>query len=200
MGLLSAAAFFGFGQFHGGRLVHAWDSFHYVVGAKYFPELGYTGLYEAALAAERAAGLLPPGTTVPLRNLSTNAIETTSADDALAKWPARLGPRWEAFVTDVLWFRAEAGPETFRRMLLDHGYNATPAWGILGSALSRAAGPATDGSLRALALLDPLLLLESLSYQSSDLILKTVQESIKPSHLQCFIAACNAKRRQHLIQ
>lgn len=159
LGLLSAAAFFGFGQFHGGRLVHAWDSFHYVVGAKYFPELGYTGLYEAALAAERAAGLLPPGTTVPLRNLSTNAIETTSADDALAKWPARLGPRWEAFVTDVLWFRAEAGPETFRRMLLDHGYNATPAWGILGSALSRAAGPATDGSLRALALLDPLLLL-----------------------------------------
>ncbi|MHB8797165.1 MAG: discoidin domain-containing protein [Thermoanaerobaculia bacterium] len=159
LGLLSAAAFFGFGKLHGGRLVHVWDSFHYVVGAKYFPELGYTGLYEAALAAERAAGLLPPGTTVPLRNLSTNAIETTSADDALARWPARLGPRWEAFVTDVLWFRAEAGAETFRRILLDHGYNATPAWGVLGSLLSRAAGPATDGSVRALALIDPLLLL-----------------------------------------
>ena len=127
LGLLSAAAFFGFGRLHGGRLVHVWDSFHYVVGVKYFPELGYTGLYEAALAAERAAGLLPPGTTVPLRNLATNAIETTSADDALARWPARLGPRWEAFVTDVLWFRAEAGAETFRRFLLDHGYNATPA-------------------------------------------------------------------------
>lgn len=159
LGLLSAAAFFGFGQLHGGRLVHVWDSFHYVVGAKYFPEVGYTGLYEAALAAERAAGLLPPGMTVPLRNLTTNAIETTSADDALAIWPARLGPRWEAFVTDVLWFRAEAGPETFRRFLLDHGYNATPAWGILGSLLARAAGPATDGSVRALALIDPLLLL-----------------------------------------
>lgn len=159
LGLLSAAAFFGFGRLHGGRLVHVWDSFHYVVGVKYFPELGYTGLYEAALAAERAAGLLPPGTTVPLRNLSTNAIETTSADDALARWPARLGPRWEAFVTDVLWFRAEAGAETFRRILLDHGYNATPAWGVLGGLLARLAGAATDGSVRALALLDPLLLL-----------------------------------------
>ncbi|HMM33397.1 MAG TPA: hypothetical protein PKA62_01490 [Thermoanaerobaculia bacterium] len=159
LGLLSAAAFFGFGRLHGGRLVHVWDSFHYVVGVKYFPELGYTGLYEAALAAERAAGLLPPGTTVPLRNLATNAIETTSADDALARWPARLGPRWEAFVTDVLWFRAEAGAETFRRFLLDHGYNATPAWGVLGGLLARLAGPATDGSVRALALLDPLLLL-----------------------------------------
>ncbi|HRY45258.1 MAG TPA: discoidin domain-containing protein [Thermoanaerobaculia bacterium] len=159
LGLLSAAAFFGFGRLHGGRLVHVWDSFHYVVGVKYFPELGYTGLYEAALAAERAAGLLPPGTTVPLRNLATNAIETTSADDALARWPSRLGPRWEAFVTDVLWFRAEAGAETFRRILLDHGYNATPAWGVLGGLLARLAGPATDGSVRALALLDPLLLL-----------------------------------------
>jgi hypothetical protein len=159
LGLLSAAAFFGFGRLHGGRLVHVWDSFHYVVGVKYFPELGYTGLYEAALAAERAAGLLPPGTTVPLRNLTTNAIETTSADDALARWPSRLGPRWEAFVTDVLWFRAESGAESFRRILLDHGYNATPAWGVLGSLLARAAGPATDGSVRVLALLDPLLLL-----------------------------------------
>ena len=159
LGLLSAAAFFGFGRLHGGRLVHVWDSFHYVVGVKYFPELGYTGLYEAALAAERAAGLLPPGTTVPLRNLTTNAIETTSADDALARWPSRLGPRWEAFVTDVLWFRAEAGAETFRRVLLDHGYNATPAWGVLGGFFARLASPATDGSVRALALLDPLLLL-----------------------------------------
>ncbi len=159
LGLLSAAAFFGFGRLHGGRLVHVWDSFHYVVGVKYFPELGYTGLYEAALAAERAAGLLPPGATVPLRNLATNAIETTSADVALARWPARLGPRWEAFVTDVLWFRAEAGAETFRRILLDHGYNATPAWGVLGGLFARLAGPPTDGSVRALALLDPLLLL-----------------------------------------
>ncbi|MDX9734179.1 MAG: discoidin domain-containing protein [Thermoanaerobaculia bacterium] len=159
LGLLSAAAFFGFGRLHGGRLVHVWDSFHYVVGVKYFPELGYTGLYEAALAAERAAGLLPPGTTVPLRNLTTNAIETTSADDAFARWPSRLGPRWEAFVTDVLWFRADSGAETFRRVLLDHGYNATPAWGVLGGFFARLAGPATDGSVRALALLDPLLLL-----------------------------------------
>ena len=68
-------------------------------------------------------------------------------------------PRWEAFVTDVLWFRTRTTPEEFRRILLDHGYNATPAWGILGGALARAAGPATDRSVGLLALLDPLLLL-----------------------------------------
>lgn len=159
LGLLSAAAYFNFGRLHGGTLVHVWDSFHYVVGAKYFPELGYTGLYEATLAAERAAGLLPPGARVPLRDLATNAIGTASADETLSTWPARLGPRWEAFVTDVLWFRTRAGPERFRQLLVDHGYNATPAWGVLGGLLARAAGPANDGSVRALALLDPLLLL-----------------------------------------
>ena len=159
LGALSAAAFFNFGLFHHGRFVHVWDTFHYFVGAKYFPELGYTGLYEATLAAERAAGLLPPGARVPMRDLATNSIVTASADDALAAWPPRLGPRWEAFVTDVLWFRTRTTPEHFRRILVDHGYNATPAWGILGGLLARAAGPATDGSVLALALLDPLLLL-----------------------------------------
>ncbi|MBK6405845.1 MAG: hypothetical protein IPF66_12845 [Holophagales bacterium] len=159
LGLLSAAAFFNFGLFHFGRFVHVWDAYHYVLGAKYFPELGYTGLYEATLAAERAAGLLPPGTALPVRDLATNAIGTSKADDALATWRPRLGARWEAFVNDVLWFRTRTTPEHFRRILVDHGYNATPAWGILGGAFARAAGPVTDRSVGLLSLLDPALLL-----------------------------------------
>lgn len=159
LGALSVAAFVNFGSFHSGRFVHVWDTYHYVLGAKYFPEVGYTGLYEATLAAERAAGILPPGSTLPVRDLSTNEIRMESADDALAAWPARLGPRWPDFVTDVLWFRTRTTPEHFRRILLDHGYNATPAWEILGSALARAAGPVTDRSIRLLVLADPLLLL-----------------------------------------
>lgn len=159
LAVLSVAAFVDFGRFHSGRFVHVWDSFHYVIGAKYFPELGYAGLYEATLAAERASGILPPGATVPVRDLSTNEIRMASADDALAAWPARLGARWPDFVTDVLWFRTRTTPEHFRRMLLDHGYNATPTWEVLGSALARASGPVTDRSIRLLALVDPLLLL-----------------------------------------
>jgi hypothetical protein len=159
LGILSAAAFFNFGLLHYGRYVHVWDSYHYVVGTKYFPELGYTGLYEATVAAERAAGLLPAGSVVPVRDLTTNDIGTVNADDAVAKWAPRLGARWEGFVTDVLWFRTHTTPDAFRRFLLDHGYNATPAWGILGGLLGRAAGAATDGTLLGLTLLDPLLLL-----------------------------------------
>lgn len=159
LGLLSAAAFFNFGFLHLPGYVHVWDSFHYVVGVKYFPELGHTGLYEATVAAERAAGLLPPGAVVPLRDLATNVLVTANADEALAKWQPRLGPRWEAFVTDVRWFRTHSTPEHFRQILVDHGYNATPAWSILGGLLARAAGPATDRSILGLALADPILLL-----------------------------------------
>ena len=159
LGLVSFAAFFNFGAFHFGVYTHVWDTFHYVIGAKYFPELGDAGLYEATIGAEREAGLLPPGATVPVRDLGTNALGTASADDLLARWKPRLGDRWSAFVTDILWFRTRTMPDHFRRTLLDHGYNATPAWEILGSALALASGPVTDRSVSLLLLLDPLLLL-----------------------------------------
>ena len=122
LGLLSAAAFFNFGLFHFGPFLHTWDTYHYVLGAKYFPELGYTGLYEATLAAERAAELLPPGSALPVRDLVTNAIRTSNADEALATWQPRLGARWEAFVTDVLWFRTRTTPED-----IPHGSSSTTA-------------------------------------------------------------------------
>jgi hypothetical protein len=42
-------------------------------------------------------------------------------------------------------------------VLLDHGFNATPVWTLIGKPLARSA-PASDGGLFLLALLDPLLI------------------------------------------
>lgn len=42
-------------------------------------------------------------------------------------------------------------------MLTDHGYNATPAWTLVGGRLA-GIGPASDGTILALRLLDPVLL------------------------------------------
>ncbi|MBC7173557.1 MAG: hypothetical protein H5U40_14045, partial [Polyangiaceae bacterium] len=63
LALLSAAAYYNIGiqgerkgdfwgqlgqrAFHGAGYVHHWETFHYVLGSKYFPELGYDGLYLA---------------------------------------------------------------------------------------------------------------------------------------------------------
>ena len=65
--------------------------------------------------------------------------------------------RWESFKHDVAWFRGEIPPGIWERIYLDHGYNPPPTWTMVGSTLTRHL-PATDGTILALSLLDPLLL------------------------------------------
>ena len=58
----------------------------------------------------------------------------------------------------MAWFREREAPGRWDEMSADHGFNATPVWMILGSTLARLA-PASDASIGALALLDPLFFL-----------------------------------------
>jgi hypothetical protein len=42
---VGALGYVNFGGFHtDGTPFHVWDQFHYVIGSKYFPELGYDGI------------------------------------------------------------------------------------------------------------------------------------------------------------
>lgn len=70
---LGVAAFLNFGALHhqfDRGFVHRWEHFHYHLGSKYFPELGYDGLYVASLAAQHASHpQLPVGRR--LRDLRT---------------------------------------------------------------------------------------------------------------------------------
>src|SRR5262249_8227508 len=89
----------------------------------------------------------------------------TSAD-TLAK-PQRCrerftDARWAAFTRDVSFFRARMAPAYWDKILVDHGYNATPVWTMTGAALSRL-GPASQAQLYLLSLLDPLYLLGALA-------------------------------------
>ena len=47
-----------FGQWTRDRYVNGWEFFHYYLGSKYAPELGYTELYAAALVADGTAHAL----------------------------------------------------------------------------------------------------------------------------------------------
>ena len=40
--------------------IHWHETFHYFMGAKYLPELGYTRIYEATWAAGRELGAFAP--------------------------------------------------------------------------------------------------------------------------------------------
>ncbi len=160
LGLLGALCWTNFFQFHYSHYLQGIDFYHYYVGAKYFPELGYTRLYECTAAADLASGLGDQVADRRLRDLETNTIVTAKAIIAdPSRCTRHFSPgRWADFQADVAWFREFLSDESWKQLHLDHGYNATPAWGILGVTIANL-GPATGFTLYALSLIDGLLLL-----------------------------------------
>lgn len=159
LGVLGAAAYLNFGRLHSDGLIHIWDTYHYYIGAKYFPELRYERLYECTAVADAEAGLRHEVATRAMTDLRSNQGVTTSEilihpETCLDQFSAE---RWAAFQRDVAWFRQRVDRATWHRIQRDHGYNATPVWHMLGHGLSNLTA-ASELQIGALLLLDPLLL------------------------------------------
>jgi len=160
---LAAASFLGwwnFLHFHFPGYVHANNVYVYYVGSKYFRELGYSRLYECTAVADVEAGLGRRVARRRITNLETYAFESTAP---ILADPGRCtrhfsARRWSLFKRDVTWFRSRLPPERWEALQRDHGYNPTPAWGIVGTLLA-SSGPASTGQILALTLLDPVLAL-----------------------------------------
>ena len=107
--------------------IHYYDAFHYFMGAKYLPELGYSGLYEATLVAGRELGAF--GGINYIRDLTTYVPRptTTVAPEPIRSRFSRA--RWETFKRDLAFFgpRIDAWPE----LLVDRGYNDPPPRALL---------------------------------------------------------------------
>ena len=142
MGVLAFLSFFNFGFWHFPGFVHGWDTFHYYIGSKYFKEMHYERLYECVATADsEEPGLRRRVELRKITNLRTNAVEKT--DDILAH-PERCkqhftDARWESFKNDLRYFRTLEGPRRWDDAQCDHGFNGTPVWAILGSALANLA-------------------------------------------------------------
>ena len=150
---LAALGSVNFGFFHPGRgHVHYWDAFHYFMGAKYLPELGYTRLYEATYAAGRELGAFDYVTH--LRDLETYALRDAISIDRSAVRSRFRPERWEAFKRDLTYW----GPHIneWRGLLQDHGYNDPPPRALLLHLLLRGL-PANAVVVTALSSLDYLL-------------------------------------------
>jgi hypothetical protein len=152
---VAALGFVNFGYFHAlqHQRIHYWDAFHYFVGAKYLPELGYTRLYEATWVAGRELGAFAGIERV--RDLPTYLARDTRSIDGAAVRARFSDARWVAFKQDLLFF----GPRIpdWRRLLLDHGYNDPPPRAFLLHALVRGL-PATPMTLAALTSIDYALI------------------------------------------
>jgi hypothetical protein len=134
--------------------IHYYDAFHYFMGAKYLPELGYSGLYEATLVAGRELGAF--GAINYIRDLTTYAPRPALT---VAPEPIRSrfsNARWEMFRSDLAFFgpRIEAWPE----LLVDRGYNDPPPRALL---LHLLVGhlPASAPTLALLSSLDYVLMI-----------------------------------------
>jgi hypothetical protein len=166
LGVLGALLYCNFGYLHFGNFIHTWDTYHYYVGSKYFPELGYDLLYDCTAVADRedAEGshdqrLLARVERRVLTDLRTNVmVPSTYILSHPEVCKSHFAPdRWLEFRHDIAWFRARVYGDKWEDIQKDHGYNATPVWNLVGHLLS-STGAASDDQVIALNLLDPLYL------------------------------------------
>ena len=114
--------------------VQLWGVFHYYLGAKYFDELGYHGLYEQTLVADKESTRRLLKVQL-VRNLSTYQREKASRYRDLPRSAAWTDARWEEFKKDLGWFLERRDPVFWANIIVDRGYNPSPAWHAIGSTL-----------------------------------------------------------------
>jgi hypothetical protein len=165
LGILAYTGYYNWGFFHFPNRVHYHEFFHYFIGSKYFPELGYTHLYECASLAEAEQGYRRRVELRTIRDLQANELVSSKyvlEDPERYKggFSRPFTPRrWEEFKRDIAYFRTNAGIERWENMLKDHGYNPSPVWNMTGSLLANL-GPASRSLIEGfLVWIDPVLLL-----------------------------------------
>lgn len=161
--IIAVLAYLNFGAFHGRVYNHFWEQFHYVLGAKYFPELGHDGLYAASIEAqtrknpEAYQGHIQP----VIRDLRTNEMVSTQAPETLehrAEVKARFSDeRWSEFINDNYHFLWRNTPGYITSIRRDHGFNPPPSWTFVARLF--AWPKVDDSSLAWMANLDVILLI-----------------------------------------
>jgi hypothetical protein len=168
--VLSVLAFYNLGQpqffdAKSGRrtFVHYLDLRQYYPTAKYFREIGYTGMYAADMAAyfdDHPGQNADTLRGTPMRDLTTLQISTVDRErESIERVKARFTPaRWEAYKRDARYFRDTMGTGDYLVYMQDMGGNATPVWIAIAKLLFNAVPP-SDGAFLVTALVDLALLL-----------------------------------------
>lgn len=146
--------------------VHHLDLRQYYATAKYFPEIGYVGLYAADVAAyldDAKYVTLDSIASQNMRDLKSHRVGTVGEQrERILHVKERFSPeRWEAYKLDQRYFRRVMSVPRYLEMMNDFGGNATPVWISIGYVLFNALD-ATDANFILTGLLDPLLLITAL--------------------------------------
>ncbi|MEZ4313648.1 MAG: hypothetical protein R3F14_36970 [Polyangiaceae bacterium] len=174
LGVAAILAYFNGLRFGYSKVYHRWDQYHYYMGAKYFPELGYDGLYRCAVIAQQEIGTYTYTHEDTRRSLRIDMtkevhhpdkkIRNLGGDNLLRSVKDILDKpeectklftpeRWKLFKDDVAFFRSVSDKGYWEDMQKDHGFNPPPVWTIAGK-LFADRHPASTGYLQFLASLD----------------------------------------------
>lgn len=160
LGLASFASWWNLGHFHFDHYIHTWEHYHYYIGAKYAPELGFERIYDCTAVADMQDGKLQQVKDRKIRNLQTNELEPS---DRIVENPEACTKhfskeRWAQFRKDIRFFRSRFSAHRWDQSQHDHGYNATPVWTIMGRILA-SGGTATWDTVVTLGIIDSGLLI-----------------------------------------
>lgn len=164
IGVSAGLGYANFGHLHFNNFIHTWDTYHYYVGAKYFPEVGYDRMYECAITADAedfpAAKLEKMREQRIVTNLRTNIMEKVGETVLLRPNECKshfTNERWLEFKKDIAFFRARVNDKRWEEIHHDHGYNASPVWTLLGYVITNT-GTATLDQVTFVDLFDPFYL------------------------------------------
>lgn len=141
--------------------VDVYDVIHYYLGAKYYPELGYEGLYPALILVDHDNGP-KTGQLKRYRAQTAAGYEFRPVEDALERGRELretrfTEERWRSFEHDSLVLSRDIGISnaSWRKLLLDLGFNGSPFWAALARPLVELV---PVESVKYLCLLDPVLI------------------------------------------
>jgi hypothetical protein len=127
------------------RPFHAYEFFHYYMGAKYFRELGYEGLYDCTALADGEIAVedgYPARITGWVRDLDDVLRDKTylvarkhCTDDIKPNFSAA---RWASYKNDLRELRKLVGDGFWPEVVGDAGFNPPPSWCVFGSAVANA--------------------------------------------------------------
>lgn len=160
LAFLAYSSYYNFYNWHFQNDIHSWEVYHYYLGAKYFPELGYNGLYECTTVADSEDGFAARARNRKLRDHRTNTIRPASyvLDNPQLCKANFTEMRWQDFKQDLKWFRGVMAPDRWDSMQKDHGYNPPPVWTTLGRIVG-SFYKTTTPDIRALVHLDMTIVL-----------------------------------------
>ncbi|HUT77560.1 MAG TPA: hypothetical protein VM285_07730 [Polyangia bacterium] len=141
--------------------INSWNVFHYVLGTKYFDELGYFDFYQGILLADAEADrVFEDQRTRDMRTYDFVPVE--KALDAARKQVIRerfTDRRWEEFKRDLRAIQSLRSKERWAGPIKDRGYNPSPAWLVVHHPLLNAVHIHEPGTLAFLCYFQVLLYL-----------------------------------------